>query len=401
MAAAAVIGGALLLFFSGFDVLNNLQSVDTRERLAQMLGSGSAGGLGLTVDDLVRWMHAATLVTGAAAAAATVLGWFALQGHRGARLGLAAVAVVLLVCAPFSGGLLAGVVVVAIAMLWTGPARDWFAGRPIRQPADRGSSVADRVVAQQQSSDDRPPSPQTPQTPPVGTPPSAPPPSQGFGDRPVAGPAAVPPGYPAAAWPGSAPQQPASYPSGPQPQETPPSWPSGAPVQEEQRRPGTVVAACIITWAFSALALAGCAVLAFRLGSDASSLVSLVQRSYASTSPQTSLDPALIRSALWLGFAFYLAWALAACVLALLAWRRHQWARIVLIVSAVAAGLLGLVAAASSGGLLALPHAVACAVVVGLLLGGRAGRWYQRVPRRPAPQTMQQPPGQGRPPRAW
>ena len=394
-AAAAVIGGALLLFFSGFDVMNNLQTVDNRARLAHLLGSGGARDFGWTVDDLVSWMHAATLVTGAAAAAAVVLGWFALRRHQGARLGLAAVALVLLVCAPFSGGILAAFVVVAIAMLWSGPARDWFAGRPVRQRVAAGTSSArpgpSAFVAQEERGDASGEVPPAPATPPASTPP----PSQGFGDRPVApsGPAPQQPAsYPSASYP-------AAYPPAPQPQGGPPAWPAAPGPEEADRRPGTVVAACVITWVFSALALAGCAVLAARLGSDAAGLVRYVQRNVPSASAQGQLDPAVIKSALWVSFFFYSLWAVAACVLAVLAWRRHQWARILLVVSALVVGLLGVLVVAF-GGLGLVPHVLACAAVVALLLGGRAGRWYQRAPRHPLPPPTQHP-GQGRPPRAW
>ena len=39
----------------------------------------------------------------------------------------------ILLTAPLTGGITGALVVVAILMLWSGPARDWFAGRPVRE----------------------------------------------------------------------------------------------------------------------------------------------------------------------------------------------------------------------------------------------------------------------------
>ena len=61
-----------------------------------------------------------------------------LKPNRGARLALSILAVPILLTAPLTGGITGALVVVAILMLWTGPARDWFAGRPVRELPVRG-----------------------------------------------------------------------------------------------------------------------------------------------------------------------------------------------------------------------------------------------------------------------
>ena len=78
------------------------------------------------------------MVTGLCAAASAVLGFFVLQRHRGARIALSIIVVPILlanlVTAPLTGGLLGALIAAATVIMWTGPARDWFAGRPVRQP---------------------------------------------------------------------------------------------------------------------------------------------------------------------------------------------------------------------------------------------------------------------------
>lgn len=366
VAAAAVIGGALLLFASGFDALVNLQTVDQREHVASLLSSGSLRDLGLTVDELLGWMRLATLITGAAAAGAAVLGWFTLQRHRGARAALAVIAVILLLCAPLSGGFLAGFVVVAIAMLWSAQARDWFAGRPVRE---RPAFTA--------------PESRRPQ-----------------GDRPevhreVPAPAALLP------WQGP-PQQPGHPVAPPAPA---PSPEPSAVASAADRRPGGVVAACVLTWLFAGAAAAlfvlAAVVMVLDPGRLTGQFVTEIQGS--PQLQQAGVTPAMAPTLLWLVIAFYFGWSVAACVLAWLSWRRHSWARIVLVVSAFGVAALGMVALLA-GGLFAVPHVFAAVTVAGLLLGGNSNRWYARRPQLPGanPQPRQQHgPPPGPPPHTW
>ena len=83
-------------------------------------------------------MRVGLMVAGACAAATAVLGVYVLKPNRSARLALSILAVPILLTAPLTGGITGALVVVAILMLWTGPARDWFAGRPVRELTVRG-----------------------------------------------------------------------------------------------------------------------------------------------------------------------------------------------------------------------------------------------------------------------
>ena len=133
MAGCFVVGGSLLLLVSVFDSVTNLNSVDTRDEVAKAL-STSLTWLNLSVGQTLTVMRAGLTVAAVSAAASAVLGFFVLQRSRGARLALSIVAVPILLTAPLTGGFVGALVVASTALLWSGPARDWFAGRPVRQP---------------------------------------------------------------------------------------------------------------------------------------------------------------------------------------------------------------------------------------------------------------------------
>ncbi len=371
VAAGVVIGGSVFLVAAVFDALANLESVDTRERMQQVVSSSAGRDLGVTLDQALDAMRAALGVTAVCAAVAVVLGIFVLQRHRGARLGLSIVAVPMLVTSPLVGGFLGAVVAVSTLMLWTGPAGDWFAGRPIREPAR-----APRPDPAKRTSLDAPPSP-PPHDVPFGTTPEPPPSTRdastapdatrGFGES--GGPVA-PPG-PAAPAPWAAPP-PGSFP----PLEARPS----APV------PGQVKMACILTWVFSGMVALLYLVALGALVVDRQSIVDRVVDSPAWRDAGLSAD--MLVPMLWLGVLLFLAWSIGAIVLAWFAWRRHNWARYLLAASAVLTLLVGAVAFP-----VGLAHQIACALAAGGLFAPRSRAWYAGVRG-----TTQAPP---KPPQPW
>jgi hypothetical protein len=103
-----------------------------------------------------------------------------------------------------------------------------------------------------------------------------------------------------------------------------------------------------------------------------------------------------ILGGLWVISAVAIVWSLAAMALAVLAFRRVNAGRIGLVVSAALSGAVGVCLL-----VVGWPHAVAAFTTVGLLLSGRASRWYahrdeprpQQPPPPPAaPQRSQKPP---------
>src|SRR4051812_2294321 len=160
-----VVVGSVMLVITVYTSIATLNSVETRDRVTDWLSTPTGQDLGLSVTDALSGLRVALMVTGLCAAASAVLGFFVLQRHRGARIALSVIVVPILLAnlmtAPLTGGLLGALIAAATVVLWTGPARDWFAGRPVRQPAAP------------QPRGERPPEP----TPPASQPPVAPPPA--------------------------------------------------------------------------------------------------------------------------------------------------------------------------------------------------------------------------------
>lgn len=395
VAGGFVVAGSLFLLLSVFDSLATLDSVDTRAEVEQMLSSASGQGLGLTVSQALTGMRIGLQVAAVCAAAALVLGVFVLRRHNGARLALSVVAVPILLTSPLSGGLLGIAVAVATATLWSGPARDWFAGRPVREAAPLFRRGEERKDTSSRGDADRPnPShpttqaPERPVPPPVvgplstGQPSQRPPESSGFGAAPVQQPSA---------WPGQQTDQQAGWPS----QQTAIAPSAYAPFASKPPVPAQVRIACFLTWGFSGLvALMYVGVLAF-LVIDQDQLVRLLTESPAWT--QAGLDESLLVPVLWIGCLMFLGWALGAMALAWLTWRRHNWARYLLVTSAVVAAI-----ASTFAFPIGLVHQIVCIGVVVLLVSRPARAWFalpegssaQLPPQYP---PTQQPPQQGPP----
>src|SRR5689334_8333161 len=106
VAGWAVAIASVMLAVGVFDAMRNLHSVDTREEVTRALSTGSAKGLGISVDDALTAMRWALFVSGAAAAAAAILGVFVLQRNKGARIGLTVAAVPIVLASPISGSFL-------------------------------------------------------------------------------------------------------------------------------------------------------------------------------------------------------------------------------------------------------------------------------------------------------
>ena len=351
MAAGFVIGGSVLLLLTAFDSLTNLHSVDTRDEVTKMLSSGTGESLGLTVTEALSGMRVGLVIAAVCAAVSAVLGIYALQRHRGARVALSVLAVPILITSPLTGGIPGALVALATLALWSGPARDWFAGRPVR-----ASATAPPV---RPASDAPAPHAETPAPPPESTPgPSAtdvsterpsshPPATTGFGQHPAQQQVQVPttqwgpPPGPAFAAP----------------------WPAPVPAQ--------VKLACVLTWAFSGV------VAVMYLGVMVALVVAkdrLVD--YVVSSPawqRAEFQQEAVLPLLWLGCLMFFAWSAGALVLAFFTWRRHNWARYLLAASA-GAGLVAALFAFPVG----LPHQVACGVAIFGLFSSQARAWFAR-----------------------
>ncbi len=376
MAAGFVIGGSVFLVLSVFDTFTTLNSVEMRDEITKVLSSPTGEGLGLSLSEAKAFMRVGLMIAAACAAAAAVLGVYALQRHRAARVALSVLAVPILLTAPLTGGLMGALVAAATLMLWSGPARDWFAGRPVRQagPQPPKSSSGGAWETTMPSPEDRhrtqgqppeaPPTPTPASPPPGGTSAGAPPPASelsttgsstapvpttGFGER-----RPDPAAPQAAAW-------------------VPPTYDE---VTRGSAVPVTVKIACFLTWGFSGVVALLYAAMLLALIVAQDRIVDLVLDSPGWQ--RADLDADLLVPVLWVGCLMFLGWSVGACVLAWFAWRRHNWARWMLAASA-ATTIVAAIFAFPVGVL----HQLAAAVAIAGLFSAASRTWYARQPRIP------------------
>ncbi|MET0839714.1 MAG: hypothetical protein ABWY19_13090 [Marmoricola sp.] len=360
-----VVVGSVMLVLTVYSTLAGLNSVDTRDRVAEWLSTPTGEGLGLSVAQVLSALRGVLMVTGVCAAASAVLGVFVLQRHKGARIGLSVVAVPILVAtlltAPLTGGLLGALIAAATVVLWTGPCRDWFAGRPVRQPAApekpapprpdpfAGPPPGPRVPPPQE----RAPEPPGPSASEVSTqsPSSLPAATAGYGEASVAQPAAPPQQW------------------GP-PTGAPIAWqaPAAGPV------PMPVRVSCLLTWVFAGSIAVVYAVMLLALVVAKDEIVDYVLKS--PEWQRSEIDRDLLMPVLWVGCLMFLGWSVGALLLAWFTWRRHNWARYLLAGCAAAAALAGLVAFPFS-----LFHVLACVLAITGLFAARSRAWFAQPTR--------------------
>jgi hypothetical protein len=393
MAGGFVIGGSIFLVLSVFDTFTNLHSVQMHDQIQKALSSPTGSGLGLSVGQALSLMRVGLMISAACAAAAAVLGVYVFQRNRAARVALTVLAVPILLTSPLTGGLVGALVAAATLMLWSGPARDWFAGRPIRQPEPPAPQSrpgpweetlppsGDRNRAGEHDPVPPPAGHDAPtddgNTAPADVPPRIPPVSSlsttttseqpgtvsGFGQRPTLLP------------------QDATW--------LPPPY---AAVARTAEVPVTVKVACLLTWVFSGVvALLYLGVLV-TLVAARQQMVDFVVKT--PEWQRSGVNQDVLLPVLWVGCLLFLGWSLGACALAFFTWRRHNWARWLLVASAVAAAVASLFAFP-----VGLLHLVAATLTVVGLTGAAARAWFAGRSWTPGPPPGSPPgPPSGLPP---
>ena len=361
MAGWLALIGSVLLLISVFDSVSSIRSLETREAIEEFLSRPPGEGLGLNVESALEILRLLMLFSGAAYAAAAVLAAYVLRRHRGARIGFTVTAAAIMLTAPLAGGFLPALVALTAITLWTRPARDWFAGRP---PTAQGSDVRDpqrgRLMADQQPDQ----GPQRPEWPQGGPPPYA----QGpYGSPPPYGQSGQ--GQQPTQWPAEQQSYPPPY------QQSYPPYGGGYPGQQQDpdKRPATVAIAAWLTWVFSGLTLLVFGLMLVAVLAARQEFLDAVRAEPQFQNHDISADDLV--ATLWVVAAIFMFWCLSAIVLAVLAYRRVNWARIMLVVSAALTALLALIAI---GSVISALHLLVAGAVVVLLFTGGANPWYSR-----------------------
>lgn len=381
---AGILGavGGTLLVLSLFDSVSRLRTVETRDAVEEFLAEPPGDGLGVSVAWVLDALHVVMLVNGALAAVATVLAVYLFWGHRGARIGFTVVSGILLFTSPFSGGVLAVLLAVAAVMLWSRPAREWFAGRDPAEP------VADEVFAarrrEQPDPSWAPPSARSDRPDAAGWQPERERASGRPADRPAepAGDRAGDRSEPASSERSADQPPPAAHrfgepvrqqwsPPAPQPAPTPTGY---APTE----RPGAVAVASLVTWGLTSMVLfVFVVVVAMLMGGQQALLDQIAQDPVAATLDMGTGD---LLALLWVVSALIIFWCLCAAALAVLVLKRQNWARVLLTISCV---MTIVVSAAVGVTGMNLPAALVCMVyVVGsgltivLLYTRRSSAWF-------------------------
>lgn len=356
MAAWMIIGGSLLVVLTVFDRMAGLNSLDTREAITLFLSEPPGDGLGLSVSEAIATIRVLSMVAGACAAAAAILGFHVLRRHKGARIALTVLAVPLFLTGFATGGFLSSLVAASALMLWLEPSRDWFAGRPPREKrrSERPEGRAPEERRSEPSATEAPPQVST-----------GPRPHQGFGTPPASsGAPAHPPAYPSppAAAQDQQPQVHAPY-------APPQHW--GPP----PRRPGAVTAAAVITWVTTGLVSLLLAISAIAMLASPDLMMDEALKANPSLA-DSDLTVDALQVTVVVVAAIGIAWSIAASAFAaVLVLRRREWARLSLLISTGAAGMLCLSATVLAASVPMLVPLVACAVTFWLLLRRDVRAW--------------------------
>src|SRR4051794_17653990 len=334
-ACGIVMIGSVFVVLTMWDRIAGLHTLDSRTGLQSFLHDSNLDSSGLTVADLMVTVKVLAMIAAGCATAMVILGWQTLQRSRGARLGLAILAVPLFVTGLATDGIVSSGVAAAGLTLWLGPARIWFSGTPAA-----AAPTSERAPAS--------PLPTTPTTAPHRpVPPTSPHPS-------------------AREW---APPTSTAYDVRTVPRR------ATRPVARLSTRPQTLVWACLLTW--------GCAsLIAFLL---AGSMVMLVADNQTLLDRMHEQDPQLAEqgisdhTVLVLVFAMcavLLAWALASAAFAVLLFRGHRWAWYALTISASAAAVICLLG--MLGSIVVLVPLAAILATIGFLTRPDVRAWLVR-----------------------
>lgn len=332
-AGVLIIGGSVLLILAAWQRISTLHTLEAQRSIETWLTSNNLEGM--TVDGLATTLRVLCIVGAAAAAASTILGFQVFQRSLSARIALAILAPLLFVGALASNLVIAAMAVFGIGLLWAQPTRDWYAGRPWLQAyQERRAARVGTLRSGTPTLPDR-------EAPPAGRP----------------DPFQAPPPVPPTAAPVPGHRLPAHRP-------------------DVVRRPGALLAACILTWVVSAMTVALMTLMALVVAAEGDQIFAEVSKQEPDLIASSGLTEQQFVASFLVIAAGLVLWSMVALVLAVLAFTGRNWARIALAVSGVCGAVLTLVMSVS-----AVPLVVVAATLgVGtwLLLRPEVVGWYRR-----------------------
>jgi hypothetical protein len=314
-AAGLIIGGSAILVLTAWQRISSLHTLEVQEELQRVLSEPPISGTGLSLESLKTTIRVLCMVAAAAATASAILGVQALRRSTSARLALTLLAPLVLIGGFATAGFFAPLVVAGVVMLWLRPTRDWFAGRPWL-PASAGADArrdarrADPFAVQPREGIDTPAPPEAPAAPRAPEPQPAP--DQATEPGPHISPYAAPLGTPE---------------------------PTIAPYGAAPKRPGALIAACVITWVSCTVVSGFMLLFSLIMAFARDEFFDELERQQPDLDMQ-GMSQSELATGTFVMTAIVVLWSLAAMVLAVLALRRLQWARIAL---AVCTGVAGLV----------------------------------------------------------
>ncbi|NYD40311.1 hypothetical protein [Nocardioides panaciterrulae] len=325
LAATLIMGGSVLLVLTAFERMNGLHSLETQQAVRDFVGGPPGSDLGISAAGVLDALRVVCLVAAGCATAAAILGFEVLRRNRAARVVLTVLAAPLFLSGLVTGGFLSSVVAAASVMLWLQPSRDWFRGIPTAAaPAASGART-------------RP----------------------GAGATPGEAPGST--GTPAhVAWP-------------PQPWERTEHLPRLA--TEPGVRPPALAWACGLAWLFAGLTAVLMTASIALLATSPDAVFAELHRQDPQLA-EAGLGDDVLRTATFVLGGVLVVWSVVAVVVAVLAFRRVRWARIALLVSALASA--GCCLLASVGQFLMLVPLAASVVAVALLVRPDVKAWFDR-----------------------
>ena len=310
--------GSAVVVFSAFERIAGLRSIESQESVIEFLSKPPGEDLGLSLDQMLDLIQVLSLIAGACATAAGILGFWVLKGSKQARVGLTVLAAPLLIAGLATGGFVSSLVAVSALMLWLQPARNWFAGRPPPAPP----ALPAPAPAMAQFAETPPPAPTEP----------------------------VP-------WP------------------TPYGTREAAP---RLARPPAVVWACVLTWVFSGFVLVGLGLTVLVLIASPDLLFDELHRQNPDLADQGMTDGE-IKAATFAMAGLFLPWCVVASGFAIQTFRGVPWGRRALLICASVAGAVSLLGMFASA-IMVLPF-VATVATVALLSRPEVRAWFAAASR--------------------